>query len=266
MKLTLTFGVSSIPTPAPTLQRFFRTPASGSFIRLKHDFELASMGYKYRKSAGQTEVPQTVSMGKGNVTVAGEPVQWFILQTLAIAFPGITADDLKARWRELTRTSVCFTDNGNSWDKGRADYINRTNLDAKPMGWKQLSFGGNVHHRLSGNTIEAIDPASIRVIGKMENGFPKLHPDPADLYRDKPWLFAWATQIYHDQVIVGGKPVRWRIDGKARPIYKVARFPHFAPVGTLAPVFAEYGQSTITVPRERVADIGNGVQWTPYVP
>ncbi len=264
MKLTLTFGGSSISIP--TLQRFFRTPASGSFMRLKHDFELSSMGYRYRKSAGQTEVPQTVSMGKGNVTETSGPIQWFILQTLAIAFPGIAADDLKARWRELTRTSVCFTDNGNSWDAGRADYINGVNLDGKPMGWKQLSFGGNVHRRLSGNTIEAIDPAGIRITGTLDNGFPKLDPDPLVLYHVMPWLFAWATQIYHDQVIVGGKQVRWQIDGKARPIYKISRFPQFAPVGTLVPIFAEYGQSTITVPRERVAAVENGVQWTPYVP
>lgn len=238
----------------PVLKRKFVVPSTGKHARLKHDYQTAyaneEHAYKPRSFDMPTEVPETVHLNPyemNDFVPVTREIQEFILATMRIADPYMSRMEAINRLHELTRTSVCFTDDGNSWDMGRTDYLFPSNLDAdKPMGWKMLGFGGNIVRVIYGREIEAID-------------YLAPLPDPEALYRDKPWLFQWATQCYKEET--GRYEV---IDGKFRKQYKVARFPHMKPVGLLVPLFGAGGKNRIAE-GWRMETISNGTIYSPYV-
>jgi len=254
MKLAVVYEGGEVQEFVPfvaTLRRFFTVPAVGKFVRLKHDYQTEEINwYKPRKAATQTEVPETIHLNPfelNDFVPLTQERQEFTLQTMLIANPTMSRGEAINRLHELTRTSVCFTDDGNSWDKGRADYLFGTNVNAAPMGWKMLGFGGNVYRQISSNVIEAID-------------YNLPLPDPEKLYREKPWLFQWATQCYMQQT-----GTFEMLGGKMRSQWKVSRFPHMAPVGLLTPVWGAGGRNRI-MESWRYAPIANGATYSPYVP
>lgn len=233
-----------------TLQRTFTVPVDGDFIRLLHDYQTDQWNYKPRTAATQTEVPETIHLNPyeaNDFVPLTREREEFILATMRIADPSVARDEMLIRWKELTRTSVCFTDDGNSWDQGRASYLLGVNLDATPMGWKMLGFGGNIMRKLYGNVVEAID-------------YNAALPDPVELYKAKPWLFQWATQCYMTQT---GKYEM--LGGKMRPQWQVSRFPTMRPVGLLVPLFGAGGQTRI-MESWRWEPVSNGAAYSPYVP
>lgn len=238
----------------PVLKKTFKVPETGKFVRLKHDYQTAYANslhpYKPRSFDMPTQVPETIHFSPyetNDFVPVTREVQEFILATMRIADPYMNREEAIRRLHELTRTSVCFTDDGNSWDQGRTDYLFPYNLTAdKPMGWKMLGFGGNIVKILYGRDIEAID-------------YLAPLPDPVALYREKPWLFEWATQCYKTET---GKYEY--IDGQLRKQYKVARFPHMRPVGLLVPVFGAGGKNRIAE-GWRMEAISNGTLYSPYV-
>lgn len=242
MKLTLPDGTAYSKNP-PTMQRHFKVPLSGTFVQLKHDYETAEANplhpYKPRSFDMATEVPETVHLNPFEYDdfVALTPeLEEFMLATLRIPNPVLTREQAIDVWREITRTSVCWTDNGNSWDRGRRSVLLGTPGD-RPMGWKMLGFGGNIHKVIYGRVIEAID-------------YTKPLPNPAELYKAKPYLFEWSTQCYAIKLADG--------------TYKVSRFPQMRPVNVLTPVLGFGGMNRIAE-SWRIKPIANGVTYSPYV-
>ena len=217
-----------------------------------HDYQTAENDYKPRKSATHTEVPETLHLSPIDhieVIELDRELQEFYLSVLRIGSPSLTREDAILRWHELTRTSVCFTDNGASWDQGKADYLFDPNSTLPPMGFKiSIATCGNAFKSVTGNIIEAIDYRQ------------RPLPDPVELYREQPWKFFWCTQAYMEKT--GKKEL---IDGAMRTQYTVSRFPQFRPVGTLLPLMGTDGATRISE-RWRYTEIEKGTIYSPYVP
>lgn len=256
---SVTFGGRQYVPPVPTLARWFTVPDIGRFDEITHDYQNSQPNnYKPRKSATQTEVPETVNVrSDGNLEFLplNLPVAEFYLATFRIANPFLTREEALLKYRELTRRSVAFTDR-NAWDygdlvgdpsKNYADVLNGINLQNRVMAWKiSIITGGAVLKKIAGSTYEAID-------------FTRPLPDPVQLYQEQPWKFFWATQCYMQTTgrteFLGG---RWR------PQYKVARFPQFAPVGVLVPIMGAGGRIQV-LETWRIRSIENGATYSPYV-
>ena len=233
------------------MRRNFRVPDVGKYVQLKHDYQTAEANplhpYKPRSFDMATEVPETVHLSPFEYDdfVALTPeLEEFMLATIRIPNPVLTREQAIDVWREMTRTSVCWTDNGNSWDRGRRSALLNT-PGTKLMGWKMLGFGGNVHKVISGRVIEAID-------------YTKPLGNPAELYKAKPYLFQWSTQCYATKTGISEL-----IGGVMRPQYKVSRFPHMRPVNILTPVFGFGGQNRISE-SWRIKQVTNGSTYSPY--
>ncbi len=244
--LSHSFVIQSDGSILPTLARKFTVSWDNAVFAL-HDYQCGDMDYKPRKAAIQTEVPETLHLATFDhieVIDMTRELAEFYLATLRMAYPGLSREDAITRWHEMTRTSVCFSDNGASWDTGKADYLTDPASTLPPMGFKiSIACCGNVFKKVSGTTIEAID-------------YRKPLPDPAQLYRAKPWLFFWATQCYMQKT---------GVMENGRPQYEVSRFPHFRPVGTLLPILGTDGVTRFSE-KWRMRPIARGAIYSPYVP
>ena len=144
---TTTFTPRASSDPSATLLHDFAVPAAGTFCQLRHDFENPEWDYEPRScksnpaapnAAGPEMVPFLPFNGEEFVPLTAE-MQWFHFGLLARANPGLSTDELKARWRALTVNSVVFTDKhyidygtrfgGSDLTKNYADYILGVNLD-----------------------------------------------------------------------------------------------------------------------------------------
>lgn len=120
---------------------------------------------------------------------------WFF-NVLCLAAYGKTSDKLTrierpkaiSEWASLMDGGRCFT-NRKGWNNGRADYIQRLNLNADPMEWEPLLLGGN-QVKVIGNAF----PLSNNYLGQGTRTYlhypirvvnPEDLPDPAAFLSDR---------------------------------------------------------------------------------
>jgi hypothetical protein len=244
----------------------FVVPAEGTFCQLRHDFESPEWGYAPRSSGVAPALPNAAGpeiiplqpFDDEEFVPLTEQMQWFHFGLLAKANPGLSMDELKARWRALTVNCVVFTDEhyidygtrfgGNDPTKNYADHILGMNLDnPKPIAWRAISTGGNLVKVIAPpTTIEAID-------------FTRQLPSIDEVWQ-KPWLIHWATEETLDPL-----PSTAAIDGAQRKVWRVLPFPQMRPVGTPFPIWGRGGQNRVATAAS-MKSVANGQPFSPYVP
>jgi hypothetical protein len=228
-----------------------RVPDVGKFGQLLHDWQLEEYNYGLRVLRNDAEIayPSTRQFRTAPSHVEmSEPWQrWYFALISYVAGGYLTYAELLEVWRATVGDHVAFTDD-HAPENGRADYITRRNLGAKPLAWATLGMTGNLVKILDrrGETllIEALD---------VSKPPPSVHEALG-----KPWLVHWATE-QRNFPVAGG--------------YVVSNFPQleihlkrkgFPAHGLPVPVMSANG--TQTAHMSYIQRVQNGAEYDVYYP
>jgi hypothetical protein len=262
-------------------------PSQGSFVRVKHDFELEEYNFKPRQLSGLNvkyplpENRKTRPMWNSTVydyVPIPERHQWFLWDIFKFAledriphgkiedatyvktikgtpttFNTYTPGSLTEAYANMIERSRDFTDS-RAVEDGFADYPTGRHMGKPPWNWRCITHGGQLLKRTGktfGNYIEVFAIDLLATPPKVEDVF------------YSPWLIQWAVQITTEEIAP--------LDGKRR--WVVSRFPQIKEacrqnnlpfMGTPFPLWGFGGVNRIH--KDYVIPVQNDSEFSPYVP
>lgn len=217
----------SVPEPVQQWRSLYSSEWTSD--RLPRQLSVDFLGWA-KDHGAKVGLPDAYRVYQNPFVSMGQEQQVWLADVLGLAWIGTPFSKMTRKaereefiywWRQYLQHGRCFTDKGNAWDDGKADYIQGKNLGAKPMGWETLILGGNPVDVLDDGKIYAYPEKYLEKQGSYRHYRvrcvnPNRLPPPEEFLVD-PYVCHTPTTIRPD----GIKNIFPQFDGRAvYPLWK----------------------------------------------